>query len=114
MINFWADAYDIESGKCTVLRWELTNESAAYLSGSELAGQPVKGFSGTQDACPKENAVYTLQVKFLDGSQDLRSVTISVMPPPQTPIPDTPTPVPPSLHADAVADTPSSPTPGLG
>jgi hypothetical protein len=93
-----------------MLRWELKNVAAAYLYEGKGRGWPITDFFGTQDACPKETTVYTLQVQILDGGEELRRVTISVMPP-STPIPDTSTPIP---DTPTPAPPPSTPTPGLG
>jgi hypothetical protein len=99
VINFWADAYEIELGQCTILHWELKNVAGAYLS----SGKAVEG-AGAQDVCPKETATYTLYVKLLDGNAASRSVTIGVTQPP-TLIPDTTTPIP--SKPTAIPDTPT-------
>ena len=111
VINFWADAYEIELGRCTILRWELSNVRAAYLGGGEFKTQPLPGLAGTLDACPRETATYTLQVQLLDGNVASRSVTIRVTLPP-TPIPDTPTVIPdkPTVMPDTPTVMPDTPT----
>jgi hypothetical protein len=106
VINFWADAYEIAPGQCTILHWELKNVAGAYLS----SGKAVEG-AGAQDVCQKETATYTLYVKLLDGNADYRTITIHVtQPTPKTPdtpapVPDTPTPAIPDTPAPA-PDTP--------
>lgn len=53
-INFNADAYDIERGECTTLRWEVTGATLVTLLGEEV--EP----TDAQEVCPGETAGYTL------------------------------------------------------
>jgi hypothetical protein len=102
VIRFWADAYDIELGRCTTLHWALENVSAAYLTGNEFGSRPITDFFGAQDACPKMTTRYTLQAVLFDKSQEVRSVTISVMsptPPTEAPAPTSTPPAPPTPPA---------------
>jgi hypothetical protein len=97
VIKFWADAYDIELGRCTTLRWELVNVEAASLTEGQSGSQPITDFFGAQDACPKTTTLYTLQAVLLDKSQEIRSVTINV----RSPAPPTQAPAVIKFWADA-------------
>jgi len=97
VIEFLADAEEIDAGKCTKLRWKVQNVQAVYLDGKGVVGE------GSQEVCPCEDTTYVLSVTLLDGAETERSVTIRVkgscvtptskptVPPPDT----TPPPVPP-------------------
>ncbi|MFL7792009.1 MAG: Ig-like domain-containing protein [Anaerolineae bacterium] len=97
VIDFWADAGEIEAGKCTKLHWKVQNVQAVFLDGKGVVGE------GSQEVCPCEDTTYILSVTLLDGAGTERSVTIRVkgscvtptskptVPPPDT----TPPPVPP-------------------
>ena len=96
-IDFWADAGEIDAGKCTKLRWKVQNVQSVYLDGKGVVGE------GSQEVCPCEDTTYILSVTLLDGTKTERSVIVRVkgscvtptskptVPPPDT----TPPPVPP-------------------
>lgn len=77
-LNFWADAYSIDAGQCTALRWDVRNVQAVYLDGEGVPGVSAR------DVCPGGTTTYTLVVTKLDGGQDSRQVTVEVRnaPPP--------------------------------
>ncbi|MBN1975852.1 MAG: hypothetical protein JW918_00495 [Anaerolineae bacterium] len=96
-IEFWADAGEIDAGKCTKLHWKVQNVQAVFLDGKGVVGV------GSQEVCPCEDTTYILSVTLLDGTKTERSVIVRVkgscvtptskptVPPPDT----TPPPVPP-------------------
>lgn len=53
-INFNADAYTIERGECTTLRWQVSGADTVTLLASEVEA------SGAEEVCPGETRGYTL------------------------------------------------------
>jgi len=80
-INFWADNYSIDGGRCTALRWDVRNVREVYLDNEGVPGVSAR------DVCPGGTQTYTLRVIKHDGGEDSRQVTIEVRnappPPPQ-------------------------------
>ena len=96
VIEFRADAGEVDAGKCTKLHWRVENVQAVFLDGGGVVG------TGSKEVCPCETTTYILSVTLLDGAKMERSFTIKVkgscvtpttkptVPPPDT----TPPPVP--------------------
>jgi len=68
---FWADRYNLASGECTNLHWDLQGVDKIYLDDVGVTG------NDTQEKCPKQTTTYTLRSISSTGTQD-RSVTIVV------------------------------------
>lgn len=94
-VTFYADATSLVLGKCTTLRWQVTNVSQVTLDNAAV--NP----AGSKQDCPTQTTTHTLRAATLDGQQVQRTLTIAVVAPTRTftPIPTliptrTPTPVP--------------------
>lgn len=89
-VRFWASPTQIQADSCTTIYWQAKNVSTLIFGGTT---QP---FEGSFDACLCGDARYTLTINHLDGSQELRTVHVSVTGNCTTPIdPDTtPPPIP--------------------
>jgi hypothetical protein len=74
-INFRADEYTITSGNCTWLRWDVDNVREVYLDGQGVVGH------GQRQVCPSATTVYRLRVVYLDGTDDVYPLTITVTAP---------------------------------
>jgi hypothetical protein len=89
VIQFEADPAQIQAGACTTIRWHVENVQRVVFGGVD---QP---FDGSYKDCLCANQRYTLTVTHLDGSEEKRSVDISVngscatqtSPPPQDTMP---------------------------
>jgi hypothetical protein len=81
-VNFRADAYTINVGQRTTLRWDVECANAVYLDGQGVTGHEAR------DVQPNATTTYTLRVIKKDNTPDERRITITVNPAPQ------PTPVP--------------------
>ncbi len=79
-IAFTADAATLNAGACTNLRWRTAYISALYLNGDGVTGEEVR------EVCPTQTEVYTLRVVY-PGGEESRSLTITVLPAPETPSP---------------------------
>jgi hypothetical protein len=83
-IHFRADRTSINSGECTVLRWDVEHAKEVYLN-----GQGVVGHSSKQ-VCPQASRTHVLHVVHAGGTIE-RKVTIQVngggAPPPPQPNP---------------------------
>ena len=97
-IQFWADPPEIQAGACTTIRWHAENVQGVVFGGIK---QPL---DGSYQDCLCSNQRYTLTVTHLDGTEEKRTVDISVTgecvtptsPPPQdTTPPPAPSPVVP-------------------
>ncbi len=73
-IVFTADAYDLISGACTMLRWRATDVKAVYLDGEGQAGESYR------KVCPEETTEYELLVEPNSGSNITKRLTITVYP----------------------------------
>lgn len=88
VILFWADPASIDAGRCTTLRWKVSNVSKVVFGGLE---QP---FTGSDDECLCEDRTYTLKVTLLDGTNvdytadvNVRGTCVTEVPPDTTPPP---------------------------
>jgi hypothetical protein len=82
VIDFWTDNDHINSGDCTILRWDVEHAKEVYLDGQGIVGH------GWKEVCPKATHTYVLHVIHDGGTTD-RQVTIHVagggsVPPPQS------------------------------
>ena len=80
-IDFWADAYSLQSGECTNLHW-----IAASAESVTLQGQPIS-VSGSQNICPSQTTTYNL-VAESSGKSTERNIVISVQIPEPTETPE--------------------------
>lgn len=81
-VNFRADAYSINVGQTTVLRWDVECANAVYLNGQGVTGHEAR------TVAPNVTTNYTLRSIKKDGAPDDRTLAITVHQAPQ------PTPVP--------------------
>lgn len=72
VVGFWADNYTIDSGSCTILRWDATNVMSIFLDETPVAED------NSQEVCPQETQTYTLSVTYPNGEDVERQITISV------------------------------------
>jgi hypothetical protein len=72
VIEFWADAEQVNAGSCTILHWRVENVQAVFLDGNGVAG------TGSSETCPCQDEVHTLIVTRLDGEQEQRQITVRV------------------------------------
>jgi hypothetical protein len=68
---FWADRYDLVSGECTNLHWDVQNVISVYFNGAPTEGKQ------TRQVCPAQTTTYTLRVISNAGTQD-RTVTLNI------------------------------------
>jgi len=68
---FWADHYDLASGECTNLHWDVQNVISVYFNSNPVTGKE------TRQVCPTQTTTYTLRVTSSAGTQD-RTVTLTV------------------------------------
>ena len=93
-IAFYSDPPEIEAGSCATIYWKVENAKQVVLGGID---QP---FSGSYETCLCKNERYTLKVILLDGTEEKRTVDITVTgscaaePPPPPAEDTTPPPVP--------------------
>jgi len=73
-IEFTADDYEITRGKCTTLRWRVTNVRAVYLNGQGVAGE------ASQRICPENTTTYELRVEGENSTITSRKLNIVVRP----------------------------------
>jgi LysM repeat protein len=71
-IAFRADAYVLNEGDCTTLRWDDFNVIEVYLVEGETL------VDSYMEVCPKATSSYILHVVFLDGTETERELTITV------------------------------------
>ena len=71
-IGFRADAYVLEPGTCTILRWDAFNTVAIFLDDA-----PVDEAS-SQEVCPDESTSYILQVILENDVEEIRELMLSV------------------------------------
>jgi hypothetical protein len=95
-IRLWADNENIQAGKCTTIRWHVSNVNAYWID-----GQPGAGDDGSFQTCPCQDETHSLRAVKRDGSEQNLSVTIRVSgqcaAPPAPPQDTTPPPVPSPL-----------------
>ena len=68
---FWADRYQVATGECTLLHWNVQNVQAVYFDGASVTGVE------DRRVCPTQTTTYRLSVRSADGSYD-RTVTIAL------------------------------------
>ena len=68
---FWADRYNLVTGECTNLYWDVQNVISVYFQGGPVTGKE------TRQVCPTLTTTYTLRTNSSAGTQD-RTVTITV------------------------------------
>ena len=61
---FWADRYNLATGECTNLHWDVQNVTSVYFNGSPVTGKE------TREVCPAQTTTYTLHVNSSAGTQD--------------------------------------------
>jgi hypothetical protein len=101
VIQFWAEPPEIAAGACTTIRWHAENVQSVVFGGLD---QP---FDGSYGDCLCGNQRYTLTVTHLDGTEEKRTVDISV-----TGSCDTPT-VPPPEPEEVDTTPPAAPSPAV-
>jgi len=80
-IAFSANPEVIQQGACSTLAWETENIQAVYLyeQGEDWRANPVPE-DGSLTVCPLATATYELRVVKIDGSVEIRTVTVFVTP----------------------------------
>ena len=69
--EFWADRYQVVSGECVNLYWDVQNVISVFFNSSPVTGKE------TRQVCLTQTTPYTLRVTSSTGTQD-RTVTIVV------------------------------------
>ena len=100
-IQFYSDPEEIEAGSCATIYWNVENAQRVIFGGVD------QEFNGSYKTCLCKNERYTLKVILSDGSEERRTVDISVTgsceeePPPEPEVDNYPPPVPsPSVPAN--------------
>lgn len=76
-IAFRSDATTLNAGQCATVRWDVENVKAVYLQQGQDKESGVVGH-GSQQVCPKATTTYQLRVVLRDGSQQRRTLTVTV------------------------------------
>jgi heat shock protein HslJ len=78
-VSFSADTTVVNKGDCATLRWEVENIQAiwVYPAGSNYQDFPQTG-QGSQIVCPEQTTTYEMRVLHVDGTTEIRSITIQV------------------------------------
>ena len=78
-VSFSADTTVVNKGDCATLRWEVENIQAiwVYPAGSNYQDFPKTG-QGSQIVCPEQTTTYEMRVLHVDGTTEIRSITIQV------------------------------------
>lgn len=100
IIQFWAEPTQIQAGACTTIKWHVENVQSITFGGVQ------QDFDGSYKDCLCKSERYSLTVTSLDGTQEKRTVDISVSGVCETPTPEDNNPPP-------AADTTPPPTPEL-
>ncbi|MCG2785309.1 MAG: Ig-like domain-containing protein [Anaerolineae bacterium] len=100
IIQFWAEPAQIQAGACTTIKWHVENVQSITFGGVQ------QDFDGSYKDCLCKSERYSLTVTSLDGTQEKRTVDISVSGVCETPTPEDNNPPP-------AADTTPPPTPEL-
>jgi polar amino acid transport system substrate-binding protein len=80
-IVFTVDRTTIYSGECVTFNWKVENAQAVYFyDQGELWWEHPVASEGTQVECPPVTTTYYLHVVGLDGTVDIRQITIYVQP----------------------------------
>lgn len=102
LIQFWADPAQIQAGACTTIRWHVENVKKVIFGGVD---QP---FDGSFTDCLCQSRRYSLRVYHLDGSDEWRTLDVTVQGSCVTPTATTPSDITPPP-----APTPAVPANGL-
>jgi ABC-type amino acid transport substrate-binding protein/heat shock protein HslJ len=84
--NLTVDPQTIQQGQCATLAWTSENVQAVYVypQGDDWRNYGVPG-TGSQTVCPNETTTYEMRVVKVDGSVEVRSITLTVIPNAQAP-----------------------------
>lgn len=86
-VSFTVDRSNIRAGECVTFAWAVQGASAVYFSAQ---GQPWQqnqvSPQGTRGECPPVTTIYDLRSVFFDGTVDVRSIRIDVVPAPNAPL----------------------------
>ena len=96
-IRLWADSENVQAGKCTTVRWHVSNVQAYWVN-----GQPGAGDDGSFQTCPCQDETHTLRAAKRDGSEQNLSVTIRVSGQCAAPPPPSQDTTPPPVPSPAV------------
>lgn len=98
--TFTADQTTLALGQCTTLHWYVAGWNKIYFNGSLSYdngwGNSVAPVQDTKQVCPQSTTPYTINVTFLNGSTQSKTVTINVSAPPPPPLPTSSAPPPPT------------------
>ncbi len=85
-ISFSANPEVTQQGQCSTLTWASQNVQAVYVypQGADWRNYGVPG-NGSQTVCPSETTTYEMRVVKMDGSVEIRKVTVFVTPNAQAP-----------------------------
>jgi hypothetical protein len=75
--NFWADSTHILRGQCTTLRWDCQHVEAVWFN--EGAGEVGVGGVEARVVCPQNSTTYYLHVRYRDGNNETRNITVNVV-----------------------------------
>lgn len=80
-ISFSANPETIQQGQCSTLTWSTENVRTVYVypQGANWQDFGVPGI-GSQTVCPQETTTYEMRVVKMDGSVEIRRVTVYVIP----------------------------------
>lgn len=99
VLDFYTDSASINAGECTTLYWSANNAyQQVFLdstNGPVVSQDGHAPASGSTSVCPINDSTYWLTGAY-GTTQDIREVTVYVVPPTDTPIPPTETPIPPT------------------
>jgi Tol biopolymer transport system component len=73
-ISFVADKYAIHVGDCVTIRWDVEGILSVFYQGQGVVGHD------SRKECPTTTTTYTLRVNLRDGTQQTRTITITVSP----------------------------------
>jgi len=108
LIEFWAEPPTVIAGSCTNIRWNVSGVQRVYFGGIEQT------FEGSYRDCLCSNERYSLRVVHLDGSEETRTVDVTVNGSCATAtFTPTNTPTTPSDTTPPPAPTPAVPNNGL-
>ncbi len=72
-ITFTANQTQVNLGECVTITWNVQNVQAVYYEGQGVTG------TGTRQECPTTSRTYSLRVVRLDGTEEVRTITIAVI-----------------------------------
>ncbi len=106
IIQFWAEPAQIQAGACTMIKWHVENVQSVTFGGVQ------QDFDGSYKDCLCKSERYSLTITHLDGTQEKRTVDISVSGVCKTPTPEDNNP-PPVEPPPSAGDTTPPPAPEL-